>query len=139
MRSLRAVAFAITVAISVSTSSAQEACPCIPISKIWVGAMCDSWNCAAAALITANGDPNVFVVPFGSDDKRWLVVRQVAAGSYSDESPFNVESFDGVADAAARFAAIASDFHPKMASSADGKFLVISLKQVEARHRSVGH
>ena len=145
MKHFRHTQIAIVMAIaSVSplTLNAQQVCPCVPAGRMWVSNICDTWNCAMAALVSANGDTSVFAVPVATDDPRWLVVRQVTSGDYADDSPFRVESFDGVAAATARFAAVATDNSPHIISAPDGKLLVISLRQPETsptRRRSVGH
>ncbi len=144
MNSLRQIQLAlIAVILSVSplTLNAQNVCPCVPASKVWVVTVCDTWNCAMASLVRANGDPSVFAVPVAVDDGRWLVVRQVTSGTYIDNSPFQVESFDGASEAIARYSALADALKPHIMSSPDGKFLVISLRQPEqtpARRRSAG-
>lgn len=123
------------------TSSAQEFCPCVPKVKLWVSSVCENWNCAMANLVTANGDPMVVAIPVGTHDQRWIVIRQVASGSYTDNSPFQVESFDGVGEATARYSSLTADFKPHLMTSPDGKMLVISLRQPEndTRRRSAGH
>lgn len=143
MTTARSTLFAITMATALCVpAGAQQACPCVPVTKLWVSRVCDTWNCATSALISANGDPMTFAIPVGAADGRWIVIQQVTAGGYTDSSPFQVESFDGVADASARFSAITNDFSPHIMSSPDGKFLVISLRTPEvtpAKRRSAGH
>lgn len=144
MNSLRRIQIALilaVVAVSPLTLNAQEYCPCVPLVKLWISSVCENWNCAMAALVTANGDPTVVAIPVGSRDARWIVLRQVTSGSYTDNSPFQVEAFDGVAEAGARYAALTSDFKPHMMSSPDGKILIISLRQPEndVRRRAAGH
>jgi hypothetical protein len=131
-----------TLSLGVASVNAEDVCPCVPVTKLWVTTVCDTWNCAMAALVNANGDPAVFAVPVAMKDNRWLVVKQVAAGGYVDDSPFQVDSFDGIPAATARFASIANEFKPHIMSSPDGKFLVISLRDPEgqpAKRRAVGH
>src|SRR5438034_202944 len=84
--------------------SAEDLCPCVPLSHQWVVQTCDTWNCAASAAILANGDPHVMAMPAATSDGRWLVVKQVAAGTYAPaaDEPFVMESFDGVSAAVAR-------------------------------------
>lgn len=147
MRFLRPflTSLALVTAFSVPLS-AQEACPCVPLTKLWVATVCETWNCASAALVTANGDRNTYAVPVvGDGEQRWLIVKQVKAGGYQDDSPFQVEPFDGIAGASARFGALTDSYKPMIASSPDGKLLVISLRNPETtpstqtpRRRTVG-
>jgi len=145
MTRLRRVQLAIIVASLaelVMPLSAQQACPCVPLTHLWTSTVCNDWNCVMNTLSIANGDPAVFAVPVAMNDGRWLIVRQVAAGGYQDDSPFQVESFDGVGEASARFAALTSDFRPHIVSTPDGRLLVISLRQPEtptaSKRRAVG-
>lgn len=123
------------------TLNAQQACPCVPVTKLWVSFVCDNFNCAMTTLSNGIGDSSMFAVPVGMQDGRWLVVRQVTSGDYTDNSPFQVESFDGIATATARFGDIDGQLKPHIMSSPDGKFLVISLRQPETppRRRPVAH
>ena len=116
--------FVITL-IAVS-ASAQQACPCVPVTKLWVTKVCDTFGCAASEFATANGDPTTMVLPAGS---QWVIVRQVPSGGFIDNSPYALESFDDIASAGARYASIASDHSPMIVSGSDGKLLVISLKE----------
>jgi hypothetical protein len=123
-------------------SGAQQACPCVPISHLWIVDGCDSWNCAAAATIMANGDKYVVALPTNADDYKWVVVRRVAAGSatVSPDAPFLVEAFDGASDAMARYGAINHDLQPMMLTGPDGKFLVVSRNAAAPkRQRAVTH
>ena len=113
------------------TAKADELCPCVPVTKLWVSSVYENWNSAIAAMVNGNGDPTMIAMPVAMNDGRWMVVRQVTSGNFSDNSPFQVESFDGLADASARYAGIMSDFKPHILSSPDGRFLVISLRQLE--------
>jgi hypothetical protein len=131
------VLFSLLTLAAVSIS-ADELCPCVPISHLWVVEACDTWNCAASAAIMANGDPNVLTVPAPTNDGRWLVVKRVATGSYTPnpDAPFVLESFDGVAGASARYAAVAGDHAPMILSVPDGKFLVIMRSDVAQKKRA---
>jgi hypothetical protein len=109
-------------------AGAQSACPCVPITHLWIVDACESWNCAAAATIMSNGDKYLLTLPTNSDDFKWAVVRRVAAGSaaVSPDAPFRVEAFDSASDATARFEGLGHDFEPIMLSAPDGKFLVLA-------------
>ena len=134
----RLALIAITVASLVTLNlPAQEVCPCIPQPRIWTSVICDTWNCASSALVSANGDPTVFAVPFGMKGGKWLLIRQVHSGGFIDNSPMLVEPFDEVGLAAARLASIRAEFRPLIVSAPDGKLLVLSLKEPERRWRTV--
>lgn len=139
MRYRKLLLFALVAFVaSVRPVAAQQACPCVPLSKLWITTVCDSWNCASSELILANGDHSVFVIPVTGDatEHRWLVVRQVTAGVYNDTSPFQVDAYDSVYDASARFSGMAADKKPMMTTAPDGKLLVLSLREL-GKSRSV--
>jgi hypothetical protein len=116
----------------------QEVCPCVPVAHEWIVSACESWNCAASAAIMANGSADVLTMPSGSDDFKWIVIRRVAAGSaiVSPDSPFKVETFQAMLDAANRYVAINPDFRPLLLSAPDGNVLVISRSSSQPRRRA---
>jgi hypothetical protein len=131
---------AITVAnLVASRMNGQEACPCVPQTKLWTSSVCDTLQCVSTALKDANGDPALFALPIGMSDRRWLLVRQVSAGGYVDNSPFVVESFDDIGIASARLASLTTETHPKIITAPDGRLLVLSLREPETRRRAVVH
>jgi hypothetical protein len=127
---MKKLAFLLTCSLALLPVSlgAQEVCPCVPVAHQWIVEACDSWNCAAAATIMANGDKYVMAMPTNSDDYKWVIVKRVASGSatVSPNAPYAVETFDDSALAIARFHAIDQQKKPMMLTGADGKFLVIS-------------
>jgi len=127
---------AVALIAATSQAPAQQACPCVPLSHVWTVEVCETWNCAAAAAIMASGNPYVFSLPAATNDGRWLVVKRIAAGAAyvpSPDAPFMVESFDGLAAAAARFSSLTEERVPMMFSVADGKFLVIMSREATKR------
>jgi hypothetical protein len=120
---------------------ADNVCPCVPISHLWTVKTCADWTCASTELAVSNGDTQVFAVPVGMDDTRWLVVRRVASGSFSDSSddPFRLEQFDGFGSAALRFSGMSTDLRPIIVTAPDGKVIVMSLRTAEPKRRAVSH
>ena len=120
---------------------ADNVCPCVPITHLWTVKTCPDWTCVSTELAVGNGDTQVFAVPVGIDDTRWLVVRRVASGSFSNstDDPFRLEQFDGFPSAAFCFTGISSDFKPMIVTAPDGKVLVMSLRSAEAKRRAVSH
>lgn len=122
--------------------SAQDACPCVPLTHLWVVKTCADWQCASTELAVANGDPQVIAIPVGMNDGRWIVIRRFASGAAAADpaDPFQIEQFDGMTDGAARFAAITRDATPLLITAPDGRVLVMSLKPGSApRRRAAGH
>src|SRR5688572_31459824 len=118
MRSTRWLVIAITMAtFMTATGWGQEACPCVPQTKLWIATVCETWNCASSALVAANGDPAVFAIPLRFRDPRWLLIQQVSGGAHIDNSPFEVERFDGIGEAAARLASIPADHRPMIVTA----------------------
>ncbi len=118
----------------------QQVCPCIPISYEWTVIPCETWNCAASALVMANGDKFVLSMPTGSDDYKWVVVKRIVSGSaiVSPDAPYKIDAFDAMDGAFSRFAIVSKDLQPMMLTVPDGKVLLISRSAPE-KHRSVGH
>jgi hypothetical protein len=120
----------------------QQVCPCVPLSFEWVVTPCDTWNCAASAVIMANGDKFVLSMPTGSDDFKWVVIKRVVAGSsvVSSDAPFKLDTFEAMDSAFSRYAIISRDLQPLVVTAPDGKVLLISRSAPEPqKHRSVGH
>ncbi|HUJ15420.1 MAG TPA: hypothetical protein VL284_16660 [Thermoanaerobaculia bacterium] len=127
------------ITLMAGSARAQQVCPCVPVSKLWIASSCDTWACASAMVSIGGGDGNAFAVPAGGDDHRWIVVHQVAAGAFTDDSPFNVETFDRgrITDAATRLGLIAPELHPLILSAPDGRILVVSLQDPLNRQRAI--
>jgi hypothetical protein len=125
-----------------------DPCPCVPTTPLWTVHTCDSWTCAIALLVSANGNPLVFAIPLGGDSPQWIVFTQVVAGSYDDDGtdPHVVEQFDAFDGAMSRYTAITSDHLPLIFTAPDGRFLVASLRETggqstspTSKRRSTGH
>src|SRR5258708_3043392 len=103
---MRILGMALILSSLVTSASAQQVWPGVPLTRLWIATTCDTWNCAAAQLIMANGDPMTFTISSGNVDHPWVVVRQIVAGSAANVSadPYQLETFDGIATATARFA-----------------------------------
>src|SRR5690242_1623711 len=89
------------IALAAFAADAQEnPCPCVALSHTWLVSSCDSWNCAASALVMANGDPQVVVMPTRSDQHKWVVLRRVVSGSVtaSPDEPFLIEQYSTMSD-----------------------------------------
>ncbi len=137
MRALIAV-LVCTVGLNAVPANAQNVCPCVPVSHMWIVKTCADWTCASVELAVANGDPQVIAMPVGLDDARWMIVRRLAAGSAIDSpgDPFRLEQFDGVTAAVARFSAIDRDRWPMLMTAPDGQVLVISLRAPALKRRA---
>jgi hypothetical protein len=138
MRNLAVVLIMMLIAVSVG---ADTTCPCIPREPVWFPSACDTWNCAAAALILGNGDRNVIAVPTGSARHPWIVLRRMVSGAafISPDEPFRIESFSQLSDAVARFSAIDPQQKPMFVTASDGTVLLIYLQEPEQRQRSAAH
>jgi hypothetical protein len=114
--------------------------PGVPLSNEWLVIPCETWNCAASALVLAAGDQYVMSMPTKSDKFPWIVIRRVPSGSFyvPPDAPFVLESFDSAGDGSARFAAITTDHGPMMLTAPDGKALVISLRAALPRRPAAG-
>lgn len=137
---MRLTSIIFVLGLTLAPAAAAD-CPCVPITHLWTVKTCADWTCASTELAVGNGDTQVFAVPVGMDDTRWLIVRRVAGGSFGDsnDDPFRLEQFDGFDSAATRFAGIATVFKPMILTAPDGKVLVMSLRTAEPKKRSVTH
>lgn len=131
---------ALLLIVSAATAVADDPCPCFSTGFMWLADGCQTWNCAASAMVLANGDPHLLVMPTASNTYKWVVLRRVVSGSVavSPDAPFVVQSFQSMSDGTAHFATIGNDHAPLMVTTADGKVLVIALREAE-RPRAVKH
>jgi len=122
-------------------AGAQQACPCIPLSNVWVVKSCDTWNCAAASLIMANGDPYTVSLSTGNTDHPWVIVRRIVTGTATDSSddPYQLDAFDHATEAMSHFSAMPDSARPIMVSAPDGKMLILSLRADSQKRRAVTH
>ncbi|HEX3577171.1 MAG TPA: hypothetical protein VHY33_01300 [Thermoanaerobaculia bacterium] len=145
MRTL--VTAALTLALAASSAIADDrpaACPCVPITHLWIVKTCNDWNCASTELAVANGDPQVIALPAGMADGRWLVIRRLAAGAaiQDEKDPFQLIQYDKMTAAVDHYSAMSSDMRPQLMTAPDGQVLVIALKAPEqsiGRRRPVQH
>jgi hypothetical protein len=122
--------------------NAQNACPCVPTTHVWVAKTCPSWDCANTELLLANGDRQVFAVPVGVDDERWIVVRRFVAGAAAEDpnDPFHLDAFEHMDDAVTKYAGFTSDYKPMLTTAPDGRVLVIALRQPDPpKRRTASH
>jgi len=129
--------------LSVGPTSAQNVCPCVPISHTWVVTACETWNCAQSTMILADGDPYVLSVPTGGSQFKWIIVRRIVTGTatVSPDAPFIIDSFTSASDAVSRFGVIAPEMLPIMVTTVDGDSLLIRLRapDPQGRRRVVTH
>src|SRR5437660_12308725 len=101
MRRLPAVLIVTALlALAIPSISADDVCPCIPLTHLWIVKTCTDWNCANTELLLGNGDPGVFAVPIALTDGRWLVMRRFVSGAAAVDpaDPFQLDQFEKVND-----------------------------------------
>ena len=127
-------------AMTVPSVQAQQACPCVPIANLWVVKSCDNWNCAAANLILANGDPYTVSLSTGNPEHPWLILRRIASGTATDSNEaYQLDAFDHATEAMSHFSSLSDGVRPMMISAPDGKMIVLSLRDPGLqKHRAVG-
>jgi hypothetical protein len=113
-----------------------------PVRYTWIATSCTTWNCAAAAMILANGDKHVIVLPTGQNESPWLVLRRVEEGSLyiPEDEPFRCEEFDTLVDATLRYTAMNPCHAPIVLSVPDGRAVMLSLSKcpdTPSRQRAV--
>lgn len=115
-----------------------------PIRYTWVVTSCPTWNEAASAMVLANGNPNVMILPTGNRERPWVILKLVEQGAVYDpeDEPYSCEVSATVADASGRYAVVDACRGPMMLSVPDGRAVVISLKECGSgggRGRAAGH
>lgn len=130
----------LSITLFAASAEAQQACPCVPLSHLWVAVGCDSWNCAASAVVLADGK-DVVPLPTTSSDFPWVVLRRVTSGvGASTPGPFVVDGFETLNDGVARFYSTDHELQPMLVTAPDGKVLVIARTAPEKpRQRVVAH
>ncbi|HEX6087794.1 MAG TPA: hypothetical protein VF266_24900 [Thermoanaerobaculia bacterium] len=119
---------ALAIVLSVP-SFAQEQPPLTnPIRYTWIVTSCATWNCAAAALVMADGDKYTMALPTGREERPWLILRRVEDGSIfiPEDEPFGCEVFDTVAAASTHFDGLDTCRAPMILSLPDGRAVVTS-------------
>ncbi len=135
---MRNALISLVVFLTVNVAAAGEVTK--PIRYTWIVTACETWNCAAAALVMANGDQHVIVLPTGRDEHPWLTLRRVEEGALSvpETEPFGCEVFEAFEVATTRFHSLDRCLAPIVLTVPDGRTVVLSLKKCDmARRRAV--
>ena len=130
----------LVLAMAAATSALGDSPTTKPVRYTWIVTSCETWNCAASAMVMANGDKHVIALPTGQEERPWLILRRVEEGSIfiPEDEPFTCELFDDVGAAGDRFRDVSSCQGPMMLNVPDGRAVVISLQQCGgAKRRSV--
>jgi hypothetical protein len=124
-----------TLLLAAIAAYAQETTK--PIRYTWIAESCASWNCAAAALVLADGSSDVIILPTRDADSPWIVLRRVEEGSIfiPDDEPFLCEVFAGLPDATARFMATTDCHAPLILNLPDGRAAMASLRECGGKSR----
>lgn len=124
-RTIAILAFALT-ALAVSADEPITK----PIRTTWIATSCATWNCAATALILANGDKYVLALPTGRDDDPWIVLRRVEEGAIfvPDEEPYTCSVFEDVHAAVIAFGSMDACRAPMFLTVPDGRAVIASLR-----------
>jgi hypothetical protein len=121
----------------------ENICPCVPLSRTWVVSACETWNCAQAAMILANGDPYVMSMPTNDTKYGWVVARRVVTGSAitSPDSPYVIESNASFVAATTQFTTLDPGMLPMLVTAPDGATLIIRLREAApvGRRRAAPH
>jgi hypothetical protein len=119
------------VLLIVAAAATAEAQTENPIRWTWIATSCETWNCATAALVLANGDPHTIALPTGNEERPWIILKRVEEGSiYVPETePYSCEVFSNVTTAGSRFTAMNQCHAPLMLNVPDGRVVVVSLNE----------
>jgi hypothetical protein len=140
MRKLAVAAVVASATLLAGRSVAQQACPCVPVTHVWIAEPCDSWSCAASAVSLADGK-DVVPMPTTSSDFGWVVLHRVTSGAaIASPNTFKVDGFDTLADGVDHFNATDHDLQPMLLTAPDGKVLVVArLEPEKPRSHAVRH
>lgn len=129
MKTMAATVFLALVLAPVSGAQITK-----PIRHTWIATSCETWNCAASALILANGDKHVIALPTGTEDRPWVLLRRVEEGSIfiPDDEPFSCEVFDTLTLALSRFDGMDRCHGPLILNVPDGRAVVAALRRCES-------
>ncbi|MDQ3281903.1 MAG: hypothetical protein M3Q69_10885 [Acidobacteriota bacterium] len=108
-----------------------------PVRYTWIATSCETWNCAAAALVLAGGDKYVIAIPTGVDERPWVVLRRVESGSIyiPDDEPFALDKFDSVSEATSFFNAMDGCRAPMIMNTPDHSAVVTALRNCNSLKR----
>ncbi|MGN6183924.1 MAG: hypothetical protein ACTHQM_09755 [Thermoanaerobaculia bacterium] len=104
-----------------------------PIRWTWIATSCETWNCAAAALVMADGNKYVMVLPTGREDKPWIVLRRIEEGAIEipDDEPYSCSVYKTVGDAAIEYGVMDTCHEPLILNVPDGRAVIASLKECD--------
>jgi hypothetical protein len=142
MTRIKTLVLAIVIAIVPAAIAQEGPCPCVPLGYTWTVTPCETWNCAASALVTANGDAYTFVLPTTSEKYKWVILKRIVSGAVvvSPDDPILIERFRTMIDGSARYAALDPSFAPLLVTATDGNILVTYLRTAETgRTRAIRH
>jgi hypothetical protein len=112
-----------------------------PPRYTWIATSCAQWNCAAAALVLANGEPSVIVLPTKDTEHPWLILRRVEEGSIfiPDDEPFSCSLYDGMTEATSQYMTLEPCRSGLILNLPDGRAAVASLHTCDkkAKRRAV--
>jgi hypothetical protein len=93
MKTLLRISITTTLLLIAQSLLADENLRSVPSGSTWFADGCETWNCAAAAMVLANGDGSVVALPSQDAKYKWLVLRRLPSGDVSPtlENPFQVE------------------------------------------------
>jgi hypothetical protein len=93
MKTLLRISITATLLLIAQSLLADENLRSVPIGSTWFADGCESWNCAAAAMVLANGDGSVVALPSQDAKFKWVVLRRIPAGAVyvTQENPFQVD------------------------------------------------
>lgn len=113
----------------------------VPINHQWVVMPCASWSEAVAALVQAEGDPNVIALPTIHNEHKWVILKRVVSGGYvpPPDMPWSIETFTIASDASNRMSALSKSHCPLMFTTHDDRAIVVFLREPEKRTRAVRH
>jgi hypothetical protein len=105
-----------------------------PIRWTWVASSCSTWNCAAAAMVMADGDSNTMIMPTGRSEQPWIILRRVEQGSVfiPEEEPYGCSVFETIREAATHYDTMETCFAPMLLNVPDGRAVIASLRNCPA-------
>jgi hypothetical protein len=127
---MRYIPVLLVLALAVAAPASADEPITKPVRYTWIATSCDTWNCAAAAMVMANGDKYVMVLPTGRDEKPWIILRRVEEGSIfiPDEEPYTCSVYPTVNEASIEYEVMDTCHAPLILNVPDGRAVVASLR-----------
>jgi len=138
MKTLLRIVIAGTLIAGAQRLLADDTRKVVPAGSTWFADACETWNCAAAALVLANGDGTVVALPAPDAKYKWLVLRRLPAGAVyvTPENPFQVDVVPSYVEGASMLATMDIRHAPMIVTMGQ---TILSIRTRPPKERAAQH